>query len=175
MLQAGVEVPWVQSHRNYQMGGNRSQYPWGAINAAQACRAIATTFRVTSQLSNLHLPGVGTSNKNKIILVQDVAYVKFLRVYLVLFRVNLCLIWNYFWHFKERGIRTKFSFESVSGFLTKAVQPAGMFHILSSPHNKARSGEVHWINTPSVYHETNGLTIIPKSMWRLCGSPTRYA
>ena len=56
------------------------------------CKAIATTFRVTSQLSNLHLPGVGTSNKNKIILAQDVAYVKFLRVYLVLFRVNLCLI-----------------------------------------------------------------------------------
>ena len=99
----------------------------------------------------------------------------FLRVYLVLFRVNPCLIWNYFWHFKERGIRTKFSFESVSGFLTKAVQPAGMFHILSSPHNKARSGEVHWINTASVYHVFNGLSIIPKSTWHLCGSPIRYA
>ena len=100
-MQAGAEVPWVQSHRNHQTGENRSQYPWGAIKAAQSCRAIATTFRVISQLSNLHLPGVGTSNKNKIILAQDVAYVKFLRVYLVLFRVNLCLIWNYFWHFQK--------------------------------------------------------------------------
>ena len=27
IMQAGAEVPWVQSHRNYQMGGNRSQYP----------------------------------------------------------------------------------------------------------------------------------------------------
>ena len=35
------------------------------------------------------------------------------------------------------------SLESVSTFLTKAVQPAEMFHILSSLHNKARSGEVH--------------------------------
>ena len=100
-MQAGAEVPWVQSHRNHQTGGNRSQYPWGAIKAAQSCRVIATTSRVTSQLSNLHWPGVGTSNKNKIILAQDVAYVKFLRVYLVLFRVNLCLIWNYFWHFQK--------------------------------------------------------------------------
>ena len=174
-MQAGAEVPWVQSHRNHQTGGNRSQYPWGAINTAQSCRAIATTFRVTSQLSNLHRPGVGTSNKNKIILAQDVAYVKLPRVYLVLFRVNLCQIWNYFWQFTERGLRPALSLESVSTFLTKAVQPAGMFHILSSLHNKARSGEVHWINTPSVYHETNGLTIIPKSMWRLCGSPIRYA
>ncbi len=36
-----------------------------------------------------------------------------------------------------------FSFENASAFLTKAIQSAGMFHILSSLHNKARSGEVH--------------------------------
>ena len=108
IMQAGAEVPWVQSHRNHQTGGNRSQYPWGAINTAQSCRAIATTSRVVSQLSNLHWPGVGISNKNKIILAQDVAYVKFLRVYLVLFRVNLCLIWNYFWHFIKRDTHNVF-------------------------------------------------------------------
>ena len=36
-----------------------------------------------------------------------------------------------------------FSFENASAFLTKAVQPAGMLRILSSLHNKARSGEAH--------------------------------
>ena len=174
-MRAGTEVPWVQSHRNHQTGENRSQYPWGAIKAAQSCRAIATTFRVTSQLSNLHWPGVGISNKNKTILAQDVAYVKLSRVYLMTFRVNLCLIWNYFWNFTERGLRTVLSLESVSAFLTKAVQPAGMFHILSSLHNKARSGEAHWINTASVYHDFNGLSIIPKSTWHFCGSTIRYA
>ena len=75
-MRAGAEVPWVQSHRNHQTGGNRSQYPWGAINTAQSCRAIATTFRVTSQLSNLHRPGVGISNKYKIILAQNIEDVK---------------------------------------------------------------------------------------------------
>ena len=102
-MRAGTEVPWVQSHRNHQTAGNRSQYPWGAIKAAQSCRAIATTFRVTSQLSNLHWPGVGISNKNKTILAQDVAYVKLFGVYLMLFRVDLCLIWNYFCILKKEN------------------------------------------------------------------------
>ena len=91
----------MQSHRNHQTGENRSQCPWGAIKAAQVCRVIATTSRVVSQLSNLHWPGVSISNKNKIIIAQDIADVKLLRVYLVLFRVNLCLIWNYFWQFAK--------------------------------------------------------------------------
>ena len=118
-MRAGTEVPWVQSHRNHQTGGNRSQYPWGAINTAQSCRAIATTSRVASQLSNLHWPGVGISNKNKTILAQNITGVKLLGVYLILFRVNLCLIWNYFWNFKKMGLRTTLSFENASAFLTK--------------------------------------------------------
>ena len=174
-MRAGVDVPWVQSHRNHQTGGNRSQYPWGAINTAQACRVIATTSRVVSQLSNLHWPGVGISNKNKTILAQNITGVKLLGVYLILFRVNLCLIWNYFWNLKKIGLRTTLSFENASAFLTKAMQPAGMLRTLSSPHNKARSGEVHWIKTASVYHTFNGLAIIPESMWYLCGSPIRCA
>ena len=66
--------------------------PEGAIDTAQLCRAIATTSKVGSQLSNLHWPGVGISNKNKIILAQNITDVKLPRVYLALFRVNLCLI-----------------------------------------------------------------------------------
>ena len=120
IMWANAEVPWVQSHRNYQTDGNRSQCLWGAINAAQSCRAMATTSRgFASQLSNLHWPGVGISNKNKIILAQNTADVKLPRVYLMLFRVDLCLIWNYFWHFTERGIRTTLPFENANAFLTK--------------------------------------------------------
>ena len=107
-MRAGAEDPWVQSHRNHQTGGNRSQCPWGAINTAQSCRAIATTSKVGSQLSNLHWPGVGISNKNKTILAQNVADVKLLRVYLMPLRVNLCPIWNYFWHFIKRDTHNVF-------------------------------------------------------------------
>ena len=170
-----MDVPWVQSHRNHQTGGNRSQCPWGAINTAQSCRAIATTSRVVSQLSNLHWPGVGISNKNKTILAQDVAYVKLPRVYLVSFHVILCLIWNCFWHFYKEGYTQRFRSKTQAHFWQNAIQPAGMLRILSSLHNRAHSGEVHWINTASVYHAFNGLSIIPESIWRLCGRHFHYA
>ena len=174
-MRAGAEDPWVQSHRNYQTGGNRSQYPWGAIKAAQTCRVIATTSRVASQLSNLHWPGVGISNKNKTILAQNITGVKLLGVYLMLFRVNLCLIWNYFWHFKKWDYAQRCCSKTQAHFWQNAIQPAGMLRILSSLLNKARSGEVHWINTASVYHAFNGLAIIPESTWRLCGKHFHYA
>lgn len=174
-MRAGTEVLSVQNHRNHQTGGNRSQYPWGAINTAQSCRAIATTSRVVSQLSNLHWPGVGISNKSKTIIAQDIKDVKLLEVYLVLFRVNLCLIWNYFWHFIKRDYAQRCRSRTQAHSWQNAIQSAGMLCILNSLHNKARSGEVHWINTASVYHELNGLAIIPEFMWRLCGSSLRYA
>ena len=173
---ANAEVPWVQSHRNRQTGGNRSQCPWGAINAAQSCRAMATTSRgFASQLSNLHWPGVGISNKNKIILAQNTADVKLPRVYLMLFRVDLRLIWNYFWHFKKWDYAQRCCSKTQAHFWQNAIQSAGMLRILSSLLNKARSGEVHWINTASVYHAFNGLAIIPESTWRLCGRHFHYA
>ena len=173
---ANAEVPWVQSHRNHQTGGNRSQYPWGAINAAQSCRAMATTSRgFASQLSNLHWPGVGISNKNKIILAQNTADVKLPRVYLMLFRVDLCPILNYFCILKKENYAQRCRSRTQAHFWQNAIQSAGMLRILSSLLNKARSGEVHWINTVSVYHELNGLAIIPESMWRLCGISICYA
>ena len=174
-MRAGAEDPWVQSHRNHQTGGNRSQCPWGAINTAQSCRVIATTSRVVSQLSNLHWPGMGISNKNKTILAQNITGVKLLGVYLMLFRVNLCLIWNYFWNLKKWDYAQRCRSRTQAHFWQNAIQPAGMRCILSSLLNKARSGEVHWINTALVYHAFNGLSIIPESMWHLCGSPIRYA
>lgn len=51
-----------------------------------------------------------------------------------------------------------------SAFLAKkSIQPAEMLRIRSSLPNKAHSGEVHLINTVSVYHALGGMAMIPES------------